>query len=146
MHRMSQPPPHTHTTCQCKIPHTRAPGVQGAASAPLQKKPAGFATAPFSFCSYFLTSCGVQRMGCSLFCGLPSLRSGSSSGKARLVDPRPGYHFRHLSARVYNFCGFFVICCKMLQKPVHRSRNYGIFTARLRHYASFNLWSLYILL
>ena len=43
------------------------------------------------------------------------------------------YHFRHLSARVYNFCGFFVICCKMLQKPAHRSRNYGIFTARLRH-------------
>ena len=26
-------------------------------------------------------------------CGLPSLRSGSSSGVALRVDPRPGYHF-----------------------------------------------------
>ncbi|MBR7108223.1 MAG: hypothetical protein IKC89_07410, partial [Lentisphaeria bacterium] len=39
---------HTHTTCQYKIPHARAPGVQGAALAPLQKKTSSV-TAP-CFC------------------------------------------------------------------------------------------------
>ena len=37
-----------HTTCQYKIPHARAPGVQGAALAPLQKNTV-FALSPVFF-------------------------------------------------------------------------------------------------
>ena len=60
-------------------------------------------------------------------------RASASGVEGHEFESRRVYHFRHLSARVYNFCGFFVICCKMLQKHAHRSRNYGIFTARFRY-------------
>ena len=52
------PPPHTHTTCQYKIPHARAPGVQGAALAPLQKKTQVLRSAPsFHFRRLCLREC-----------------------------------------------------------------------------------------
>ena len=47
-------------------------------------------------------------------CGLPSLRSGSSSGGALLVDPRPGYHFFCLfflkKQVIYDICGAIDDC------------------------------------
>ena len=60
-------------------------------------------------------------------------RASASGVEGRGFESRRVYQFKHLSARVYDFCGFFVICCKILLKPAHRSRNYGIFTANLRH-------------
>ena len=53
------------------------------------------------------------------------------------------YHLNTQSAKVYNFCGFFVICCKMLQKPAHRSRNYGIMLLSTSgpYIFYFNKWS-----
>ena len=66
---------------------------------------------------------GSNPAGCTIFfAGCPALLALRSAMLAHfvaslLVESRRVYHFRHLSARVYNFRGFFVIYCKMLQKP-----------------------------
>ena len=80
----------------------------------------------FSFC--FGIFCIRKKWDCLLLSGCPALLAHGAAMLALIVAPllvesRRVYHFRHLSARVYNFCGFFVICCKMMQKPVHRSRS-----------------------
>ena len=48
-------------------------------------------------------------------------RASASGVEGRGFESRRVYHFKTLSARVYDFCGFFVICCKTVQKHAHRT-------------------------
>ena len=48
-------------------------------------------------------------------------RASASGVEGRGFESRRVYHFKTLSARVYDFCGFFVIYCKKLQKRTHHT-------------------------